>query len=79
MGRTGQRCIERSYLEYGHIDVPYAHGGDATVENIALRCRAHNQYEAELVFGRHTRSRSNSVRTELAGRIPDWARTPPAS
>ncbi len=25
----------------------------ATVENIALRCRRHNQYEAELVFGRH--------------------------
>jgi hypothetical protein len=23
----------------------------ATVENISLRCRRHNQYEAELVFG----------------------------
>jgi len=24
----------------------------ATVENISLRCRRHNQYEGELVFGR---------------------------
>ena len=26
-------------------------GGPALVENIALRCRAHNVYEAELFFG----------------------------
>jgi len=26
-------------------------GGPATVENISLRCRRHNQYEAEQVFG----------------------------
>ena len=25
--------------------------GPATVNNISLRCRRHNQYEAELVFG----------------------------
>ncbi|PYQ38208.1 MAG: hypothetical protein DMF77_24680 [Acidobacteria bacterium] len=31
--------------------MPYALGGLATVENISLRCRRHNQYEAELVFG----------------------------
>ena len=28
-----------------------ADGGAATVRNIELRCRAHNQYEAVLVFG----------------------------
>jgi hypothetical protein len=26
-------------------------GGAATVDNIQLRCRAHNQYEARLYFG----------------------------
>jgi len=26
-------------------------GGETTVENIELRCRAHNAYEAELTFG----------------------------
>jgi hypothetical protein len=46
----GHRCTERTFLEFHHI-LPYAKGGLATVENISLRCRRHNQYEAELVFG----------------------------
>jgi hypothetical protein len=46
----GQRCIEPTFLEFHHIQ-PYAKRGPATVENISLRCRRHNQYEAELVFG----------------------------
>ena len=29
----------------------YLTGGQATVENIELRCRAHNAYEAQLFFG----------------------------
>ena len=29
-----------------------SHQGPATVDNISLRCRAHNVYESELVFGR---------------------------
>jgi hypothetical protein len=28
-----------------------ARGGAATVENLRLRCRAHNQLEAERMFG----------------------------
>jgi hypothetical protein len=48
---SGRRCEERSYLEYHHAAVAYSEGGEATVENIALRCRAHNVYEAELLFG----------------------------
>jgi hypothetical protein len=31
--------------------VPFARGGPTTTENLALRCRAHNAYEAEQVFG----------------------------
>jgi hypothetical protein len=50
---NGQRCRERSFLEYHHV-VPRARGGPATVDNISLRCRRHNQYEAELVFGPYT-------------------------
>ena len=76
VGRNGRPCTERSYLEYGHIEVPHAFGGEATVENIALRCRAHNAYEAEVVFGSRVPSRANSVRTELTGGLPDFARTP---
>jgi hypothetical protein len=46
----GRRCAQRAYLEFHHRE-PYAVGGEATVTNISLRCRAHNAYEAELVFG----------------------------
>jgi hypothetical protein len=31
--------------------IPYAVGGKPTVDNIQLRCRAHNRYEATLFFG----------------------------
>ena len=37
-------------LEFDHVD-PVARGGKATVEGIRLLCRAHNQFEAERVFG----------------------------
>jgi hypothetical protein len=50
VSNSGHRCTERTFLEFHHI-LPYALGGLATVENISLRCRRHNQYEAELVFG----------------------------
>ncbi|PYQ38866.1 MAG: hypothetical protein DMF77_23115, partial [Acidobacteria bacterium] len=52
VSKGGRRCTERTFLEFHHI-LPYAKGGLATVENISLRCRRHNQYEAELVFGPH--------------------------
>jgi hypothetical protein len=44
------RCAERGFLEFHHL-VPYAAGGEATIETVALRCRRHNQHEAELEFG----------------------------
>ncbi len=63
VSRDGHRCAERTFLEFHHIQ-PYAKGGQATVENISLRCRRHNQYEAELVFGPHgTSGRSQSPTT----------------
>ena len=47
------RCTETGHLEYHHV-VPFARGGPTDVGNIALRCRAHNAFESELVFGRWT-------------------------
>jgi hypothetical protein len=44
------RCGERGFLEFHHVQ-PFADRGRATAENIQLRCRAHNRYEAELLFG----------------------------
>ena len=46
----GARCPERSRLEFDHI-LEVARGGEATVDGMRLRCRAHNQYEAECTFG----------------------------
>ena len=45
-----RRCAERTYLEYHHL-TPWVVGGAPSVENIALRCRAHNGYEAAVYFG----------------------------
>jgi len=30
---------------------PFAVGGETTTQNLELRCRAHNAYEAQLYFG----------------------------
>jgi hypothetical protein len=62
VSRDGLRCTERHFLQYHHI-IPWALGGRATVDNIALRCPRHNQYEAEVVFGPR-------VQTDRGGRSP---------
>ena len=43
---TQGRCTERGFLEFHHV-LPYADGGQCVTENLELRCRAHNAYEAE--------------------------------
>jgi hypothetical protein len=46
----GRRCGERRLLQLDHI-VPHAQGGEATVANLRLRCRAHNLHTAREHFG----------------------------
>jgi hypothetical protein len=60
VSKEGVRCRERSFLEFHHVR-PYARGGPASVDNISLRCRRHNQYEAEVVFGPRASSRVRTV------------------
>jgi hypothetical protein len=50
VGAEGHRCQERRFLEFDHVR-EIARGGESTVEGLRLRCRAHNQYTAELAFG----------------------------
>jgi hypothetical protein len=50
VGSAG-RCQETGFLEFHHV-IPHAAGGEATVRNLELRCRAHNVFEAETYFGR---------------------------
>jgi hypothetical protein len=47
---TQGRCTETGFLEFHHR-VPFADGGITTSDNLELRCRAHNAYEAERWFG----------------------------
>ena len=85
----GRRCNERRFLEFHHL-VPYAAGGKPTVDNIQLRCRAHNGHEVEQFFGPGNRwTRSDVVREgrrvygaqERAGSSSwnDHSSTPPSS
>ena len=48
VGNNG-RCTETGFLEFHHI-VPYAVGGETSIENLERRCRAHNAYEAQKYF-----------------------------
>jgi hypothetical protein len=59
VGSSGRRCGERGFLEFHHLK-PFGAGGETTVANVQLRCRAHNQYEADLYYG-PCRSREDVV------------------
>ena len=63
VGTNGRRCAERAFVEFHHVQ-PHAVGGEATVENIELRCRRHNHYEARMYFGQDGSSGSSVVREE---------------
>ena len=47
---TGRRCGSRDFLEFHHRE-PWARQQSHAIDGITLRCRAHNQYEAERDFG----------------------------
>ena len=66
---AGHRCRERRFIEWDHIE-PVACGGKGTVQNVRLRCRAHNQYEAERAFGADFMSRKRRDRQVDADVMP---------
>ena len=64
------RCCATAFLEFHHL-TPFALGGASAVDNIELRCRAHNQREAELFFGA---AMPDVVREEMTV-YANWVRT----
>lgn len=65
---SGRRCSARRFLEFDHI-LEVARGGKATLENIRLLCRAHNQYQAGRTFGSEfMRSKREDARRAAAER-----------
>jgi len=74
VGTDGRRCQERGFLEFHHLR-PYAVGGEATVENIQLRCRRHNDYEARAYFAHgHPEGGAGSVRESSPAYGPESLR-----
>ena len=47
---SGRRCQARRSLHFDHVR-EFARGGEATVANLRLRCRGHNQHTAEQTYG----------------------------
>ena len=62
LGTSGRRCGERAFVEFHHVR-PFAAGGEASVGNIELRCRRHNDYEM-----RATRTRTFATVSSRASR-----------
>ena len=50
VGADGHQCNETRGLEFAHRE-PWAKGGEHSADNLCLRCRAHNAWEAERDFG----------------------------
>ncbi|HYJ31618.1 MAG TPA: hypothetical protein VE326_00190 [Candidatus Binatia bacterium] len=57
----GHRCAERRFLEFDHVE-PLARGGRSTVDGLRLRCRGHNQLEADRTFGAEFMNRKRANR-----------------
>ncbi len=57
----GRRCSARGFLELDHEQAK-ARGGSSGAENVRVLCHAHNQGEAERVFGRRYMERCRKKR-----------------
>jgi hypothetical protein len=56
VSKSGRRCNTQAFIEFHHVE-PHGIGGEANVQNIELRCRAHNGYEADRFYGPGTTAR----------------------
>jgi 5-methylcytosine-specific restriction endonuclease McrA len=84
VGEDRRRCGRCKLLQFDHV-IPVAKGGKTTEENLRLRCRRHNQLEAERVFGEGFMERKREQRAarpivqQPGAQIQDAiARVPPA-
>ena len=74
---TGERCRETAWLELHHLKA-FALGGEHRLENVTLRCRAHNALAAEEDFGSDfvARARESRPHEAWAVHVPDDAGRP---
>src|ERR1700712_506839 len=64
----GRRCMARGFPETHHVHA-FALGGEATVENLQIMCRAHNQLLGERDFGRAHMQSKRSQRGSSGNRL----------
>ena len=65
----GRRCTARQGLEFHHRR-PFGHGGDHSVANVALACKCHNGYLAEVDYGREAMARHRRSATRPLAPTP---------
>jgi len=63
--RLGRRCARCHDLEFHHKH-PFARGGDHSVANLTLMCRAHNTLMAELDYGEDVMARFRAAGSRRA-------------
>jgi 5-methylcytosine-specific restriction endonuclease McrA len=73
----GRRCTARERLEFHHRE-PFGRGGDHSLGNLALTCRAHNALMAERDYGKETmaRHRRSGQSDRSAGQVPEPTAAP---
>ncbi len=59
--QQGRRCTARDGLEFHHRR-PFGYGGEHSLANIALACRSHNRFLAEIDYGREAMARHRHFR-----------------
>jgi len=64
VGTNGKRCQERGFLQLDHLD-GFARKKEHRVASITLRCAAHNQYAAEIMYGPELMARKRRERSNL--------------
>jgi len=61
VGPDGKRCEERGFLELDHLD-GFARHKEHRTSRVSLRCSAHNQYAAEVMYGPELMARKRRER-----------------
>lgn len=62
VGTDGKRCEQRGWLELDHLD-GFARRAEHTVAGLTLRCRGHNEYAAEVMYGPELMARKRKPRS----------------
>ena len=75
---SGRRCEARRDLQFDH-EKEFARGGEATVDNIRLRCPGHNQHTAERTYGAGfmKQKREQAAAARAKKRLRDSGAPPP--